>query len=377
MHQEHLSRGETVNFGAYYTAPKHVKMIWKMMANRLPPDAVVLDNACGYGGFLQGHRQEIGCDIDKEAVIRARASTPAAKILHANAMENVSRQKFGIAPDAFLAMIGNPPFNDRTSQIRRGIKNMKIPIDADLRTRDMGISFLRSFDKLQANLVCVLHPLSYLIKPANFALLRNFASNYVLLKAKIISSACFPANSRVTSFPIAAALYERRQGGMDYEHIRRFRFATGRAGFAVSDFQYVSDFIRKYPQSRRSSRDIRGIAFYPMRDINALRRNRTFVFPDAPGRIYIDRDQLPYYAYADVFKRFSHHVPYYFGNSDVMIDNAAFLRNRRHFLFDTLLHHPQLRKHVAKDDIKDGNAQTAEKAINAYFKNLLGNHYEN
>src|SRR3989344_5858437 len=67
-----------------------------------------------------------------------------------------------------IIAIGNPPYNDTTSIIRNSIKDTSIQdkIDADIKTRDLGMSFLLSYDKLKADYVCVLHPLSYLIKKA-------------------------------------------------------------------------------------------------------------------------------------------------------------------------------------------------------------------
>lgn len=40
--------------------------------------------------------------------------------------------------------------------------------DEDLFDRDLGVSFLKSYNKLKADVICILHLLSYLIKKTNF-----------------------------------------------------------------------------------------------------------------------------------------------------------------------------------------------------------------
>ncbi len=369
--QIHLSRDETVNLGAYYTAPKHVRVIWGMLEGVIPDNAVVFDNACGYGSFLRGHKNEIGCDIDQRAAARARTHNPLATVLCANALAGVSRKKFNIAECAPLVMVGNPPFNDRTSQIRKNIKTATIDMDVDIRTRDLGVSFLRSFDKLRADWVCVLHPLSYLIKRANFALLGDFAKNYVLLKAEVFSSACFPDNSQITPFPVVAALYARDKTGMSYDDICRFRFVTDGADFSVGDFQYIGDFLQKYPR-QQSKQDLDGIMFYSMRDINALRRNCTFIFRQTQGSVFIDPSQLQYYVYVDVFKQFIKRVPYYFGNSNIMIDASLFSRYQRYFLCDAVRRHEPLSRYATPANI---DACVLKNKLEEYFRRMLGNHY--
>jgi len=60
-----------------------------------------------------------------------------------------------------------------------------------LSQRDLGISFLLSYNKLAADFVCVLHPLSYLIKKSNFEALWQFKDNYRLVDSVVISSGVF------------------------------------------------------------------------------------------------------------------------------------------------------------------------------------------
>jgi hypothetical protein len=98
--------------------------------------------------------------------------------------------------------------------------------DADVFSRDLGISFLLSYNKLAADFVCALHPLSYLIKKANFEALKEFKNNYKLIDSVVVSSGVFSATSKTTCFPIIIALYERNSFGMDYEYISYYKFKT-------------------------------------------------------------------------------------------------------------------------------------------------------
>jgi hypothetical protein len=104
----------------------------------------------------------------------------------------------GIKEQDKLIVIGNPPYNDATSIIRQNIKDKTAidEIDSDVKTRDFGMSFSLSYNKLKADYDCVLHPLSYLIKKS------NFAKNYRLADSLIVSSHEFSDTSRSMAFPI-------------------------------------------------------------------------------------------------------------------------------------------------------------------------------
>ncbi|GAA7224425.1 hypothetical protein HpCK27_09480 [Helicobacter pylori] len=87
-----------------------------------------------------------------------------------NALANPKRENYGVSQDEPLIIVGNPPYNDRTSFVKQDIKNKDFifEIDNDLKSRDLGISFLKSFAILKPAFICVLHPLSYLIKESNY-----------------------------------------------------------------------------------------------------------------------------------------------------------------------------------------------------------------
>ena len=66
--------------------------------------------------------------------------------------------------------------------------------------------------------------------------------------------------------------------------------------------------------------------FHTLRDINALKRNQTFLPKQGSNTIKIFKENLKYYIYIHFFKTYAKKLPYYFGNLDVFIDNEAFLK---------------------------------------------------
>ena len=404
MSQAHLGYESRVNLGSYYTPPEIVDTAWEMIAPYVRSQTAVIDSACGYGDFLKdcGQAITIGCDIDETAIDVAKKNNDNKKVrfFQTNALGDVSRAKFGIPQQSNVIVVGNPPYNDKTSLIRHNIKNVDFDIDEDLACRDLGISFLRSYNKLEADVICVLHPLSYLIKPTNFRLLKTFTENYRLIEGLLISSGEFPESAKHTPFPIVLALYQRDTQGMAYNFIHTFRFriadkanekraapikpqpgAMSIEGFCLSDFDYIAGYVDKYPKKSRPT-SVEGNAhysekddplfFWTMRDINALKRNRTFVENYSTNTIVIDKRKLDYYAYVDVFKRNLHRLPFYFGNCDVLIDDELFKQYKSAFISDTVRHHPFLKKRFQINPIE---TQQAASGLDTYFKLLLAEHH--
>ena len=390
MSQAHLAYESRVNLGSYYTPPEIVNTAWELIAPYLRSQTTIIDSACGYGDFLKncGQSLTIGCDIDETAIDVAKKNNDEVRFFQTNALCNVSRAKFGIPEQSYLIVVGNPPYNDKTSLIRHNIKDVNFDIDEDLACRDLGISFLRSYNKLEADLICVLHPLSYLIKPTNFRHLKAFTANYRLIEGLLISSGEFPESAKHTPFPIVLALYERDTQGMAYDFIRSFRFRIAdKDDFCLDDFDYITGYVDKYPKKRPTSDHslFSSVAedthhqekddplfFWTLRDINALKRNRTFVEKYSANTIVIDKRKLDYYAYIDVFKRNLHRLPFYFGNCDVLIDDNLFKQYKSAFISDTVSHHPFLKKHF---QIKPIEEQQVESGLDTYFKLLFGEHH--
>lgn len=375
MSQAHLAYEGRVNLGSYYTPPEIVGTAWEMIAPYVNSQTTVIDSACGYGDFLKhcGQAITIGCDIDETAIGVAKENNDNVQFFQTNALHNVSRTKFGIPEQSHLIVVGNPPYNDKTSLIRHNIKDVDFDIDEDITSRDLGISFLRSYNKLEADLICVLHPLSYLIKPTNFRLLKDFTVNYRLIDGLLISSGEFPESAKHTPFPIVLALYERDTQGMTYDFIRSFRFRTiGKNGFCLGDFDYIAGYVDKYPKKKNRPTYHDSLFFWTLRDINALKRNRTFVENYSANTVVIDKRKLDYYAYIDVFKRNLHRLPFYFGNCDVLIDNDLFREYKPCFISDTVNYHPFLKKHFQIEPIAE---QHTASRLDTYFKLLFGEHH--
>jgi hypothetical protein len=109
-----------------------------------------------------------------------------------------------------------------------------------------------------------------------------------------------------------------------------------------------------------------------MRDINALKRNKTFVKNFCYNTIIIDKKKLDYYIYVDVFKQFGNLIPYYFGNLDVFIDYQAFQEYKHFFLAECLTRNSFLQNFINFNaNISQAEATTK---IQQYFQQLIDNH---
>lgn len=327
--QTHLDREQTINLGSFYTPRYIVEIAYKMLQKRINlKDFLLFDSSCGYGDFfvdsdVYGY---LGADIDSVALQSVDKNIPT---LFVNSLKDVSRKKFGIKENEKLIIIGNPPYNDKTSIIRNGIKQEMFAIDSALKHRDIGISFLRSYALLEPDFVCVLHPLSYLIKKTNFTALKAFKDKYRLIDSILISSENF--SRAKTHFPIIIALYERDCKGMDYEFIQSYSFKTSEGEkLRLKDFDFITKYVNKYPNPKDTRKEI--AYFHTLRDINALKRNKTFLTKPSSNAIRIFSENLKYYYYIHHFKSFAHKLPYYFGNLDVFIDNESFLENFDSFM---------------------------------------------
>ncbi len=146
---------------------------------------------------------------------------------------------------------------------------------------------------------------------------------------------------------------------MDYEFICNFSFKTceGKT-FKLNEFNFISQYIDKYPNKNRVIESKKVAMFYTLRDINALSRSKTFMQKENTNTIYVTQEKYSLYCYADVFKAFLPHIPYYFGNCDVMIDFKKF-------------------KALESCFVKASEEKILSPEILQYFKDLLGVHYEN
>ena len=177
---------------------------------------------------------------------------------------------------------------------------------------------MRSYYHLQADYICVLHPLSYLIKETNFNHLKEFKDNYRLLKSLVVDSKKF-TDAKGASFPISISLYQKDEKGMDYEYIKNFSFQLedGRK-FSLNSFQFLTNLINKYPKKTFSDEYLNNLFFFTFRDINSIMRNRTFISEINQYSVPIEKNKLKYYAYIDYFKEeFQDTIPFYLRNMNV------------------------------------------------------------
>jgi len=375
MDIKHLSYKQKTNLGSFYTPPHLVRLVYKMLplrANGLPPHAV-LEPACGYGAFFaekfpQKNVRFIGSDIDPVALKIASKKFPNVEFKKINMLSQISRSKFGIGENEKLTIVGNPPYNDVTSRVKNKIKAEPCKIDEEIKTRDLGLSFMLAFAKLKPDYIAVLHPLSYLIKRTNFETLNPLMQNYELLDAVVFSSQEFTETSKTNGFPIVAAVYAKSERGTSYEQIIKRKFKTlEKQEFSISDFDYVCRYIPKYP-SRYSKAG--GFKFFTMRDINALKRSRTFIEEDTANTIHIPQEKLPYYCYVDIFKDIANKLPYYFGNLDVPFDKNKFEKLKDDFFALSVAKHPDI--FAGKFSIPNlERLNFAKTKVQNYFNNLF------
>ncbi len=365
----HLSVAGRVNLGSFYTPAKYVEKVAGWL-KQLDSSFTIADLSCGYGAFFELHDvsgfaecRYIGNDIDTVAVSEGKKLFPFVEWSTENALCDVCRDRFSITKEEKLVIVGNPPYNDVTSQINQKMKTNEIPIDADIRTRDLGMSSLLAYNKLKADVVAVLHPLSYLIKKANFKACDKFFSNYRMVNHVVFSSKEFAGTSKVSAFPVIVAVYVRRENdGMSFGDACEMVFTTVEgASFSVDGFDYVTEKIAKYPHDKRYTPEI---LFYTMRDINALKRCRTFIKNRIANAVDVDPDDLKYYCYVDCFKRYAD-APYYLGNFNVPYSSSSFEGLADAFVADAKYNHPDV---FGKSDKP---SETVITAIKKYINEIV------
>lgn len=306
---EHLTKHKKIQLGSYYTPEKLVNRVHDLIQPFLKDKQkkpVIFDSAGGCGAFLinnRNHDYRIA-DYDSQACEALSQQFDKNKVFHTNSLVGVNRDKFQIPTTSFLVMVGNPPYNDTTSEFKKGEKGENL-CDPDLFDRDLGVSFLKSYDKLNADLICILHPLSYLIKETNFNRLRDFKDNYRLIKGEIFSSEVFQGTG-LSKFPILIALYKKDVGGMTFDYIWNFRFdlLEKRKKFILSNYKTTDGFINKYPPRRNDDKiSPTGLYYYSFRDFNSLKRNTSFFTKQVPNAIVVNIDNFYQYSYLYALKK--------------------------------------------------------------------------
>jgi len=138
LHPYHLEKTKLVNLGAFYTAPIYVDIVWNFIKPYIDKKTVILDPACGYGVFLIRNTvaRKIGNDIDAKALEIAKANTNNVIYYNYNSLKVLNRTAYNISDDEKLIIIGNPPYNDITSQAKKKLKKLDFDIDPRIKTRD-------------------------------------------------------------------------------------------------------------------------------------------------------------------------------------------------------------------------------------------------
>jgi hypothetical protein len=386
----HLSKEEIIKLGAFYTPEEIVQLVLNFIYPYFEKNSnvIVLDSSAGYGAFLRdvkkkGIEYRAG-EYDKKAIEVLKSFLDEEKIFNTNALTKVSRKKYEISEDDFLIVVGNPPYNDITSEYKKGKKG-EINCDIDLFDRDIGISFLKSYNKLRADIVSVLHPLSYLIKEANFKRLKDFKNNYRLIRGVIFPSSMFYGTSPISAFPVLVSLYERNVRGMDFDYVRNFSFnILGSSNtFTLSDYTTTDGYIDKYPPGKHDIKESPiGLYFHTFRDINSLKRNAAFMLKKTNG-IVVTVENFYKYAYLYAFKKlFKPENAWLFGNLSPLVEKDFVESNKKLFVLFALKTNQVVRNLNAIDnimeyyqissyDLENYNIEILEKEISAYLQSLI------
>lgn len=334
-----VSKEDRIRLGAFYTPEFIVEKVKELVFPFLRADAIIFDPAGGLGALIKPFKEfnYRVADVDSVAVELLKRSYSSERVFHADALSKVSREKYGISESDYLVIVSNPPYNDWTSLYRKGQKGSFV-MDEDVFDRDLGIAFLKAANKLKADILCVLHPTSYLIKKANFNRLSEFFRSYELIRAYIFPSFVFSGTSRTLGFPVLVALYKRSSKGWTWNDLLDFEFNFLLSGsFKLKEVQTTDGMIKKYPRKGASSL---GLYFHTFRDINSLLRNRDFLLSPTNYTIPVELENLADYAYLVSLKHFIKEKGaknfWFYGNFSPLIDKEFYAKHKNHFVYYAL-----------------------------------------
>jgi hypothetical protein len=194
------------SLGKYYSPTGAIRLVRALLKGILNPSDLVLDICVGCGAFAFefAGNEFYGFDIDPVAV-QILKKMGFKLMVEMDSLACVDRARFDIPEDKRVVIVGNPPYNDRTSKNRRKSKSqVHAPMDARVDNQDSGVAFMRAYFLLKPRAVAVLHPLTYLLKPTLYGRLANFG--YRLETCVIFSSRAFATHGS-NAFPFAAALW--------------------------------------------------------------------------------------------------------------------------------------------------------------------------
>ena len=315
-YSSHLPDSKKANLGKYYTPAEIVEAVKKEIEPQISDNTIVLDLACGCGAFLElfDDCHIVGRDIDEQA-IEILDLFNFSNIEVDNSLLNINREKYNIQRHDKLIIIGNPPYNDTSSINKRystKAKNKNCPVDKEVKRRDIGRSFLETYAKLKPEYICVLHPLSFLIKKSNFNELKILKKNYRLVHATIFCSKMFKDLEKKTPFPIIIATYKKNSLGMDYKFIMDFQFEIYNTNkvFSLTNVElaghdYIHQTVTKVDTEKSS--DI-GLYHYNFRDINSLNKanfqSEEYRQDKKSSMLVVNYNDLWKYCYINCIKKF-------------------------------------------------------------------------
>ncbi len=345
---KHLKKETIIKNGVFYTPFELVKIVYELIQKHKINYDFVCDVGAGCGDFIREEDKSkfIYVDIDDKAMqICHKKHGKLFKYLKLNALHKLNRRELGIK-NSNLLIVGNPPYNNLTSFFQNGKKG-KMLIKEELKTNDLGISFLRMYETLKAESICVLHPLSYLVKKTNFLALKKFRENYSLIDNWVVSSKVFKNKSSKTPFPILIGLYKRSQKGMSFEWIKQLKFKVFGTNykFSLNQFMYIEEHHTKY-----KNKHIVGeySHFYTLRDMNWLSINKTWLEEESTNSIRIKLKDRKIFEYIDQLKRW-------------------YLENKEKYYFLGNLSPIIIEEFLKKKDIK-------QKSFNDFFERELTSH---
>jgi len=384
----HLLKERQIQLGSYYTPERLVRRVYEFIEpyiEKNKKNVIIFDNAAGCGAFIIGMKAHDyrAADYDLEAYSFLKENLDDKRVFYNNSLVDISREKYNIPRNSFLIQIGNPPYNDTTSEFKNGQKGKNV-CDDDLADRDSGVSFLKSYNKLKADVVCVLHPLSYLIKEANFKRLKEFRENYVLRRAVVFPSSLFSGTGTI-KFPIIIALYEINSKGITYDFIKNFEFSVldSDKSFKLSNYETTDGYIHKYPPGKSDVRvsDI-DLYYYTFRDLNSLRKNTSFLNKIIPNGIVVSLDNFYKYSYLYAIKTlFKTDDIWMYGNLSPLVKRGLVEKNRKLFAAYALKTNPiikgmdkkiikKISKHYQMDSNQFNNIEQLERNIQNIFTQL-------
>ncbi len=369
-----LTQDNKIKLGAFYTPPQIVLKVRQLVEKYKNP-AILLDPAGGCGAFIEAFQDwdYRVADIDLYAIQCLKSRLKPNRVFHSSALENVCRSKYEIPEKAFLVVVGNPPYNDWTSLYKKGQKG-SFPMDEDVFDRDLGIAFLKAMAKLRADVICVLHPLSYLVKQANFNRLKNFFKNYILKRAIAFPSYLFKGTSRSVGFPIAIALYERNSKGWSWEDMIGFDIEVldSNITLRMKDIETTDGLIQKYPIKGFSSL---GLYFLTFRDINSLLRNRDFVYKATELTIPIEWHNFSFYAYLISLKYYilgkGSKKFWLYGNFSPLINKEEFYKLENAFVHYVLNKTRDIPLEIKESALERFRWSESMDLVEAYFSRLF------